>query len=147
MIDPTESLNATSIFAGVMGLLFANWSTDIEKVLAQEMPSQYLDRKVFISKLAAALFYKAVPLCILTASFVYSQVGLFFTFLFESQLYVPFLDDVEQLSSSRSIFTLIFIALIYFLVSTILAVWRLVAALCKARKGRERNEPRVHILG
>lgn len=69
-----QALNSASLFAGVLGLLFASWIEGIKAATEQSLPPHYLDRKAHFSTISAALWGKAVPLVLILIAFTISYL-------------------------------------------------------------------------
>lgn len=147
MLDISGAVESASLFAGAMGLLFANWNLDIEKAVEIPIPQHYADRELYFKTVYSIMKVKSFPLSIVFIAFAYSMAPVFIGICTGSDFFDIFRDDVKYLNMEWTIFVIVYSIITYFGFVSVKGSVKLIAALARARKGRAKGQPRVHLLG
>lgn len=147
MPDVGEAINATSLFAGVIGLLFANWTSEIDATLSRSKPAHYVDRKKYIQSLISAFFTRSLPLVTILLLFCYAQIGHIIEIARSSHLANTLSTKPPAINIEWTIFVLVYAMLFYFFLVSLVALIRLVLSWLDAKKDRPANQSRITFFG
>ena len=147
MPEISHAIESTSLFAGVLGLLFANWIQDAQRAAGQPLPTHYSDRKLYFGSVLTVFFVKSLPLTVIFSIFIYSYFPIALSIFFHSTFLNLIYENRNQIQIEWTTFSLVYGVIVYFGVLSFVCSVQLIRAIFKARKGRTSSQPRIHILG
>ena len=147
MPDISHAIESTSLFAGVLGLLFANWIQDAQRAAVQTLPTHYSDRKLYFGSVLTVFFVKSLPLTVIFSMFIYSYFPVAVSISDHSTFLNLINENRDLIQIEWTTFSLVYGVIVYFGVLSLVCSVQLIRAVLKARKGRIKGQPRIHILG
>jgi hypothetical protein len=142
MPDFPSFLDLSNLFVAISGILFSAWYGDIERVLAEDKPLIYKNRKSYISRLVGTIISKSAALTLVILIYLVSLSGQLFLTISHSNLTI----NPSQIDPVLTLFCLTYWLSVYLFTFSAYQLFCLIGSWWRSGVDRPAGVPRITLL-